>query len=66
MSREFKEAVATFPWRDFFTVVTGSVAAWLSSFPSAVAINLKGRSDLTLNEFKRLSDIVELDLTGCI
>ena len=35
LCREFKEAVAEFPWEDEKTVIKGSVAAWRACFPRA-------------------------------
>ena len=65
VSRELLGAVATFPWRDLKTVITGSVALWRSCFPRAVAENLRKRSDLTTGDFELVAGILELDLAEC-
>ena len=45
LCREFKEAVADFPWEDEKTVILGDVAAWRACFPRARWANVRGIND---------------------
>ena len=43
LCREFKTAVAEFPWEDEKTVIKGSVASWRACFPRARWASVYGR-----------------------
>lgn len=61
VNRELKDAVSLFPWRDSSTVISGSVAAWSTSFSHAQAANLRGRC-LTMGDAEQLTGVPELNL----
>ena len=45
LCREFKEAVADFPWEDEETVIKGSVASWRACFPRARRASVSNRGE---------------------
>ena len=57
LCREFKEAVAQFPWEDDKTVIRGSVAAWRACFPKARWANVTEDEDTDGRE----SPVVDAD-----
>ena len=46
VNREFRAAVASFPWNDRATEIRGDLRLWRACFPAAVAANVSGRRDL--------------------
>ena len=70
LCREFKEAVAGFPWEDGKTVIRGSVAAWRACFPRARWANVsqmwKGRVTPVVDaDFVHFVGLRRLDMSWC-
>lgn len=65
VSRELKYVVALFPWCDHETVILGSMHAWHSSFPCAVAARLSSHRLLIQADFELISRVQQLNLAGC-
>jgi hypothetical protein len=59
LCREFRQAVAAFPWRDRATVIRGSIAGWRACFPRALAANV-GRHEWR-NPSGRRAAVVDAD-----
>jgi hypothetical protein len=60
-----RAAVASFPWNDLRTRITGPLRHWRASFPKAKAASIRGRSDLRDADFDALRGLESLDMGSC-
>ena len=64
--KDFRAAVAAFPWDDASTRISMTVAGWSASVPRAQAANVSERQDLTVQDFAvHLRGVRVLNVSGC-
>jgi hypothetical protein len=63
--KEFRDAVAGYPWADSFSHIRGPLAHWRKSFPLALAANVACRRDLTAADVFHLRGCHTLDISHC-